>query len=231
VPLPGSDTFTGANGSALSAHVADVGLGGLVHSALQGGESLTIEDNQCQHAMSFVAAALFRFVRYLNDMADDVMEVQLDLLAVDVGGVMCLMNKNTTIENGHGCAFYKASPTSLVFDRRDATGAIVQTVAVDPAVTGSPIAKVGMRVIGTTITPFRIGEDGVRVSYAGITVPDLRDGNHRRVGFILKSKTGGGFIQLVDNLAATAYSPWNSPAAVGGAWASPVAVGGSWASG
>jgi hypothetical protein len=232
MPLPGTDTFTGVAGSALSAHVADVGLGGLVHSGLQAGESLTIDpggENEAEHLGLSVAAALFRFIRYMNDMADDACEVQISFVIVQVGGVMCLMNKNTTIENGHGCAFYKASATSLVFDRRDVTGAVVQTVVVDAAVPGNGMAKVGMRLVGTTITPFRINTVGVRVSYAGITVPDLRDGNHRRLGIILKSQIGN-FVQHVDNFAATAF-PWSSPAAVAGVWASPAVAGGSWASG
>jgi hypothetical protein len=216
------DTFTGATGSALSAHTPDLGGGSWVVDV----SNWQIQFNQVTVSGSQAAV---RWARFANPIADDYFEVFVEFFrgSTDTGnpeaGIWFLAKGLA----GEGCRLFarrKSNATvDLLFERRDASLAVVQQVSV---ATGLPAPlqangfRFGVEVRGLTVTPFTEPYGGgTRTRYSDITLTaDLRDGAHRLIGLSAWWITSDAGRFFLDNLTViglnqppTAPGPFSSP--------------------
>lgn len=199
------DTFTGADGSALGAHVPALGVSWTAVGWI-------IEFNQ---ADTNSPNSVNRYARLSGDFTDDQFEVSINLFRgnalVDlIAGVWAqASDANPAPFDGEGVSFIVAgNGTNLVarLQRKVAGGGLVQDVVVDAALAW-PIntgKMIGFTLMYPNVTPWRAASDGTgRVNYAPIALTaDLRDTHHRKLGIINLWDTSGGRM-FHDNLTFT----------------------------
>lgn len=202
------DAFTGTTDSALSAHVPNVG-----------GGSWSVDDTdwriEFNHAVLKFGPNGRRFARMANDIADDSLEIRLDLERAATNHTNVHMGfwflAAGTI--GEGCALYVRTAglfVDLIFERRDAAGVVQQSVEVTTGISApvsSQFLRIGCEVCGLTVTPFTEPHGGgSRTTYTPIVLgADLRDGTHQKVGLTSENPNSDSGRIWGDNLVVRAY--------------------------
>lgn len=179
------DTFTDPTGTDLQNHTADVGGGWTCDAVWE------IQFNQATYDRNTLTPSM-SYAQMSADRGDNNIRVSANFFRgnddpfiapyQEIGGITFLQ-KSDDISNGEGCAAYfksiSAGQVELIFERRGAGGAIQQqqvlaTLNVAPNSSAGVLRAV---VVGESVTI----TNGTTV-YPSITIPNLRDGTHRRAG-------------------------------------------------